>query len=829
VREGGLAFRALQFVPQRWQNRRFLAMAGAGLFVLLGACFGFAPLVRWRAEKTAQKRGIYVDIGTVWPAFGGVSLRDVRFRGADGEWLAGELARVEVRVGLGLGLRSLRVAGGRIGLTGSVDEVSEHARAMNKGGGSDRPTEGETTGPALQVEDLRLAWTGAMGTSSTLEIDGMRIERGSAEGGATRGMAGAAAIRLDRENLHGKANGFVARFVRERQGTRFTEVRLQSAEIEIPLERSPPPPPAAQAAPVVPPAPPPPPPPPPRKGRGAKKAASAPLPPAVPPPPSAALPPRIGNRNGNGYAEQAIALRDRLTRLATWSAEHIAPDAPVEVLGLTIVLTQASQRLNLGPGALRVRHDARGLEVDFSPGQSDPNAKGDPARLIAYARVPAAAGEIALHVEGGPVTLASLGVREQDFGLFDVGRAKVEAKGDIKLTADASRLLFDGTGRSTSLSIVHRALADDPVQGLDLGWRASGAIHLDGSAVRLDEGKIDLGAIRFEASGAVDQGADFTRIEGHANIPTSDCQRVFESLPHALIPKLRGMKMTGTFGLRSGFELDTRHPNDMSIDWELKNRCHITKAPPDIDVERFTVPFKHTVYDEHNEKVEIVTGPGTPDWVPFHVMPSFLESALTTTEDGGFRAHKGFDKSAIKNSIRDNLRQGRFVRGASTVTMQLAKNLYLGREKNLSRKLQEAVLTTYLEQALTKDEILELYFNIVEFGPMIYGIGPAAGHYFNASPSELSVAQSLFMTSLLPSPKRSYFSPAGQLSKGWAGYLRRILKIMRDRGKISDAELVDGFSEVLTFGVPKSPRIAPTEDLRRDLDRDPSGLAPEGP
>jgi hypothetical protein len=443
--------------------------------------------------------------------------------------------------------------------------------------------------------------------------------------------------------------------------------------------------------------------------------------------------------------------------------------------------------------------------------------------------VPAGQGEIALHVEGGPVTLASLGVREQDFGLFDVGRAKLEAKGDVKLTSDAGKVLFDGTGRLTSLSIVHKALADDPVQGLDLGWRARGGAHLDGSMIRLEEGKIELGAIRFEASGGIEQGPDFTRIEGHANIPASECQRVFESLPRALIPKLLGLKMTGTFGLNSGFELDTRYPNDMQIDWELRNKCKITKAPSDIDVERFTVPFKYTVYDENNEKVEIMTGPGSPDWVPFHVMPSFLEAALTTTEDGGFRAHKGFDKSAIKNSIRDNLRQGRFVRGASTVTMQLAKNLYLEREKNLSRKLQEAVLTTYLEQALTKDEILELYFNVVEFGPMIYGVGPAAQHYFNISASELSVAQSLFLTSILPAPKRSYFSPTGQLSKGWAGYLHRVLKIMRDRSKINDAELIDGLSEQLSFGVAKSPRVAPTEDMRRDLGSDPSGLAPEGP
>jgi hypothetical protein len=828
VREGDFAFRALQLVPEKWRNRRFLAIAGAGVFLFLAVCFSFAPIVRWRANKTAAGRGLSVEIGTVWPAFGGVNLRNVHFRAADGDWLNGDLASVEVRLGLGLGLRSLRVDGGQIAIAGTIDDVREHAKKLTKSSrGEPAREQSDASGPEIFVAGIKFAWNGVLGESSSLAVDGIRAERTDGDGGAQKGLVGVDAVRLDRGALHGRANAFLARFTRQGRTSRWSEARLKTAELELPLERSAKP----AAAPVASTSPPPPAPPPavhPRKGAKGKKTANAALPPPTPPSLAPPAPARIGS--SEGYVEQAKKLRDKLVQAASWSVDHLAPDAPVEIEGLTIVLTQANQRLNLGPGPLRARHGAEGVEIDFSPGQSDPSVKADASRLSASARVPAKEGEISLHLEGGPVTLASLGVREQDFGLFDVGRGKLEAKGDVKLTADASNVLFDGTGRATSLSIVYRALADDPVRGLDLAFRASGAVALDGSNIRLDEGRVELGAIRLDVSGAIEQAADYTRIEGRAKIPTSDCQRVFESLPQALIPKLIGLKMTSTFGLDSGFELDTRYPNDMKIDWELRNKCRITRAPPDIDVERFTLPFKHTVYDENNEKVEITTGPGTPDWVPYHVMTPFLEAALTTTEDGGFRHHKGFDKSAIKNSIRDNLRTGRFARGASTVTMQLAKNLYLGREKNLSRKLQEAVLTTYLEQTLTKEEILELYFNIVEFGPMLYGIGPAAEHYFATSANELSVAQSLFMTSILPNPKRNYFGPNGQLSKGWTNYLHRVLKIMRDRNKITDAELIDGLSEVLTLGVAKSPRVAPTEDLQRGLGgNDPSGLAPEGP
>src|SRR6185369_12377724 len=114
-------------------------------------------------------------------------------------------------------------------------------------------------------------------------------------------------------------------------------------------------------------------------------------------------------------------------------------------------------------------------------------------------------------------------------------------------------------------------------------------------------------------------------------------------------------------------------------------------------------------------------GPGTEGWVSMGSLPKFMEVGVLTCEDGRFMRHHGFDKEAIINSIRENLAAGGFKRGASTISMQLAKNLYLSREKTLSRKLQEAVLTLYLEQELSKDQIIELYLNVIEFGPGIYG------------------------------------------------------------------------------------------------------------
>jgi membrane peptidoglycan carboxypeptidase len=147
------------------------------------------------------------------------------------------------------------------------------------------------------------------------------------------------------------------------------------------------------------------------------------------------------------------------------------------------------------------------------------------------------------------------------------------------------------------------------------------------------------------------------------------------------------------------------------------------------------------------------------------------------------------------------LKAGRFVRGGSTVTMQLAKNLYLHREKTLSRKLQEAVLTMLLEQSLTKEQILELYLNVIEFAPGLYGIGPAAAHYFHSTPRELSLGQALYLVTLLPNPKSQHFKPDGSLSDRWTDYLHHLMEIAHKIRRIDDKELATGLAEEVHRGV----------------------------
>jgi monofunctional biosynthetic peptidoglycan transglycosylase len=141
-------------------------------------------------------------------------------------------------------------------------------------------------------------------------------------------------------------------------------------------------------------------------------------------------------------------------------------------------------------------------------------------------------------------------------------------------------------------------------------------------------------------------------------------------------------------------------------------------------------------------------------WVPMSRISPYLQRAVVATEDASFFEHEGFDWEGIKDAAVYNLEAGEFKRGGSTITQQLAKNLYLSPERSLLRKAREALITRSLEHQLTKPRILELYLNVAEWGHGIFGAEAAARHHFGKAASELSIEEAALLAAILPSPRR---------------------------------------------------------------------------
>jgi monofunctional biosynthetic peptidoglycan transglycosylase len=188
-----------------------------------------------------------------------------------------------------------------------------------------------------------------------------------------------------------------------------------------------------------------------------------------------------------------------------------------------------------------------------------------------------------------------------------------------------------------------------------------------------------------------------------------------------------------------------------------------------------------------------VVGPANPGWTPSNSIPLEMKWAVIVAEDANFYRHEGIDVKAIKEAIRYDLEKKRLARGASTITQQTAKNLFLSREKTLTRKIKELYLAKRLEQELTKGRIIELYLNIVELGPMVYGIGHGARYYFDKPAGSLTPRECAFLAAMLPGPQKVY-NPYRNLDR----VLKRsdmLLRLLRQKGVLSEDEYRQALAE----------------------------------
>jgi hypothetical protein len=297
------------------------------------------------------------------------------------------------------------------------------------------------------------------------------------------------------------------------------------------------------------------------------------------------------------------------------------------------------------------------------------------------------------------------------------------------------------------------------------------------------------------------------RLQADVELPDTDCQKLLDAVPAGMNRAITGLKMKGSAEMQLHVEKNDSLAEPV-VKLHLFDHCKVTSPPDGADRATLRSSFMRVVQGPMGEGVEIPTGPSSGKWMPLSDVSPFLVDAIQVTEDPGFFGHYGFEPSAIEESLKTDISLGRFARGASTVTMQLAKNLWLSREKTIARKIQEAFLTIYLEQTLSKQEILETYFNVVEFGPMVYGITDAANFYFNTVPSNLTLSQALFLCSILPNPKQNWFGADGQLQPGRLKWLQTLMVALEHRHLITQAQYEEGVTEIPVRGMPKPARTS---------------------
>ena len=181
------------------------------------------------------------------------------------------------------------------------------------------------------------------------------------------------------------------------------------------------------------------------------------------------------------------------------------------------------------------------------------------------------------------------------------------------------------------------------------------------------------------------------------------------------------------------------------------------------------------------------------DWSELKEVSRDLLYAIVLSEDESFFNHKGVDYDALATALAGGFKTHEWHSGVSTISQQTVKNLYLHNSKSFNRKLQEILITYRLEDALSKNEILELYFNIVEFGPGLYGITNACAYYFNKRPAEINAAEGAYLALLMHSPRQYHYTlfQNNNASPALIKKHQRILREMRFKGLISIGQYED--------------------------------------
>lgn len=313
----------------------------------------------------------------------------------------------------------------------------------------------------------------------------------------------------------------------------------------------------------------------------------------------------------------------------------------------------------------------------------------------------------------------------------------------------------------------------------------------------------------------------------HIHEPEFGAQDFFSSLPEGLFPNLDGLKVKGKLAFHLDFDFAFSRPDSLYFSSALTSKGFGIEQFGKTAFTFINEPFLYTAYEKGQAVRQFMVGPENPDFRTIDRIPAYLKYAVMTSEDGSFYFHNGFIPDAIRESIITNIKEKRFARGGSTISMQLVKNVFLTRNKNITRKVEEMLITWLIEsqRLVSKDRMFEVYLNVIETGPMVYGVNEAARFYFKKDVSKLTLAESIYIASIVPRPKwfRYSFDANGALRDHLQSYYSLVSGKMLRKEWITQEEYDNLKPEVELKG-PARDMVLPADSIPAEEDEDPDFL-----
>ncbi|MVN78899.1 penicillin-binding protein [Hymenobacter sp. HMF4947] len=390
---------------------------------------------------------------------------------------------------------------------------------------------------------------------------------------------------------------------------------------------------------------------------------------------------------------------------------------------------------------------------------------------------------------------------------FDTIRVQLT---DKEFTSDAQtggELVVRGTVAASNFSFFHKRLASEDIviHHGELDFVAK----LGRGTLALDEGtRAVLNQLVFHPEVAVRLKPRLA-INLKIDSDTTPTNAFFNSLPEGMFDVVAGTAGTGTLTYHLNADVNLAQVDSLHLKSSLtpSKDFSITHFGAE-DLSMLERDFPFTAYNDKGDSLRTFkVGPSNPDFTSFADVSHYMPAVIQTTEDPQFFRHHGFMEKAFVNAAIEDIKEKRFARGGSTLSMQLVKNVFLNRQKTVGRKAEEMLIVWLIENwlvqrahTLTKERMFEIYLNIVEWGPTkykwpsgkrgVYGIKEAALFYYGKRPSELNLDECIYLASIIPKPKyyRQSFNSYGGLRATTRWYFKFIADIMENKGLISNGE-----------------------------------------
>jgi hypothetical protein len=380
------------------------------------------------------------------------------------------------------------------------------------------------------------------------------------------------------------------------------------------------------------------------------------------------------------------------------------------------------------------------------------------------------------------------------------------ADGHVELHSgtDAARFSVDLGVRDLRMGALAGTATDDPQLGAptDVALRFTGDWNLHRNTLDIPEIHATVASAELSGSLAVLDLDTDPAIDLVLGVRRLDIAQLLGS-SGLDVPASLGLARGGTHDLGAA-SIDVRVRGHLAAPGSLAVTQKIDFRPPQElppAIARLRGDFQFSVADGTGQDRAVDVSPASPDFIALRDVPPLFVRTLLLAEDAGFWGHRGIDLRELPAALVTNWSRGGAARGASTITQQLAKNLFLSRDKQFGRKLQELAITFLLESALGKDRILEIYLNIIEWGPDLRGLRPAARRYFDRDPRSLTPAQMAFLVAIIPGPILYQRSIAGGTpSPALRALIDNLLAKLRAVDAISEAEYSRALADPLPIG-----------------------------